>query len=80
MLFLVEERLKGVKYNIDFGWRRGGGDTKGEWIDMSTMKKGAVLQKCVNTFVVHCSFTTPFIKHKKRKKEKTENIPCVMAL
>ena len=37
MLFLVEERLDAIKYNIDFGGR--GGGTKGEGIGMSTIKK-----------------------------------------
>lgn len=40
MLFVnvVEERLGGLKYNINFGGR--GQGTKGEGIKMSTMQKG----------------------------------------
>ena len=40
MLFVnvVEERLKGLKYNIDFGGR--GQGTNGEEIEKSTMQKG----------------------------------------
>ena len=43
MLFVVKERIEGLKYNIDLGG--GGGDTQGEGIDMSTMamQKGAIL-------------------------------------
>ena len=41
MLFVVKERIEGLKYNIDFGGR--GGDTQGEGIDMSIMQKGAIL-------------------------------------
>ena len=32
----------------------GGRGTEGKGIGMSTMKKGSILQKCVNTFVPHC--------------------------
>ena len=35
---VVEERLGGLKYNIDFGGRSQG--TKGEGTEMSTMQKG----------------------------------------
>ena len=52
MLFSVEERLDDIKYNIDFGG--GGRETEGKGIGMSTIKNGAILQKCVNTFVPHC--------------------------
>ena len=40
MLFVnvVEERLGGLKHNIDFGGRSQG--TKGEGTEMSTMQKG----------------------------------------
>ena len=41
-------------------WGRGWG-REGKGISISTMQKGAILQKCVNTFVPHCSF------HKKKK-------------
>ena len=40
MLFEAKERLKGLKYNIDFGG--GSGGTQGEGIGMSTVKKGAI--------------------------------------
>ena len=40
MLFLVEERLDGMKYNIDFGGR--GGGTQGKGIGMPTMKNGPI--------------------------------------
>ena len=53
MLFSVEERLDDIKYNIDFGGR----GTEGEGIGMSTMQNGAILLKCVNTFVPHFSVT-----------------------
>ena len=33
----------------------GGRGKEGKGIGMSTMKNGAILQKCVNTFVPHCS-------------------------
>ena len=45
MLSEVKERLEGSKYNIDFGGK-----------GMSTIQKGAILRKCLNTFVPHCSF------------------------
>ena len=54
MLFEVKERLEGLEYNIDFGRREWG--TQGKGIGMSTMQKGAILQKCLNTFVPYCSF------------------------
>ena len=43
---LSEVRLEGPKDNTDFG---------GKGIGMPTMQKGAILQKCPNTFVPHCS-------------------------
>ena len=52
MLSEVKERLEGPKYNIDFG-RKGLG-RQGKGIGMPTMQKGAILQKCLNTFVPHC--------------------------
>ena len=54
MLFEVKERLEGLEYNIDFGGGSGGKQGKG--IGMFTMQKGAMLQKCLNTFVPCCSF------------------------
>ena len=45
MLSEVKKRLEGPKFNIDFG---------GKGISISTMQKGAILRKCVNTFVPHC--------------------------
>ena len=44
MLFVVKERLEGLKYNIDFGG--GGGGTQGEGIGMSTIQKGAIVPHC----------------------------------
>ena len=52
MLSEVKERLEGPKYNIDFGGRGGGRQGKG--IGKSTIQKGAILRKCLNTFVPHC--------------------------
>ena len=49
MLSEVKKRLEGPKFNIDFGWGR-----QGKGISISTMQKGAILRKCVNTFVPHC--------------------------
>ena len=45
MLSEVKKRIEGPKFNIDFG---------GKGISISTMQKGAILRKCVNTFVPHC--------------------------
>jgi len=53
MLSEVKNRLVGPNFNIDFGGRGWGRQGKG--IGISTMKKGAILRKCVNTFVPHCS-------------------------
>ena len=53
MLSEVKERLEGPKYNIDFFGEGLGRQGKG--IGMSTMQKGAILWKCLNTFVPHCS-------------------------
>ena len=52
MLSEVKERLEGPKYNIDFGGRGGGRQGKG--IGKSTIQKGAILWKCLNTFVPLC--------------------------
>ena len=54
MLSEVKERLEGPKYNIDFVGGRGGG-RQGKGIGKSTIQKGAILWKCLNTFVPHCS-------------------------
>ena len=51
----VKERLEGPKYNIDFGEGRGGG-RQGKGIGKSTIQKGAILRKCLNTFFPHCRF------------------------
>ena len=51
MLPKVKERLEGPEYNIDFGWMGWGRQGKG--IGMSTMEEGAILRKCLNTFVPH---------------------------
>ena len=54
MLSEVKERLEGLKYHLDFRergwWNTGGGDRY-----MFTVEKGVILQKCLNTFVPHCS-------------------------
>ena len=55
MLFVVEEKLKGLKFNIDFGGR-GEVQRRPGGIEMSTMQTGAILGKCLNTFVSHCSY------------------------
>ena len=52
MLSEVKKRLEGPKFNVDFGGRGWGRQEKG--ISISTMQKGAILRKCVNTFVPHC--------------------------
>ena len=57
MLSEVKERLEDPKYDIDFG-RIGVGVDRGirkKGIGMSTTQKGAILRKCLNTFVPHCS-------------------------
>ena len=41
MLFVVKERLEGLKYNIGFGGR--GWGTQGKGIGMSSVQKGAIL-------------------------------------
>ena len=53
MLSEVKKRLEGPKFNIDFGGGRGWG-RQGKGIGISTIQKGAILRKCVNTFVPHC--------------------------
>ena len=59
MLSEVKERLEGPKYNIDFG---------GKGIGMSTMLKGAILWKCLNTFVPHQGLETKEIESQPRLK------------
>ena len=54
MLSEVKKRLEGPKYNIDFGGGGRGLGRQGKGISISTMQKGAILRKCVNTFVPHC--------------------------
>ena len=54
MLSEVKEKLDGPKYNIDSGGRGWGRQEKG--IGMSTMQKGAISRKCLDTFLPHCSF------------------------
>ena len=49
MLFLVEERLDAIKYNIDFGGK--GGGTKGEGIGMSTIKTLGPFYRSVSTLL-----------------------------
>ena len=66
MLSEVKKRLEGPKFNIDFGGRGWGRQGKG--ISISTMQKGAILRKCVNTFVPHCSYKR-HIHHKKSQKK-----------
>ena len=54
MLSEVKERLEGLKYHLDFverGWWNIGERDR----YMFTMEKGVILQKCLNTFVPHCS-------------------------
>ena len=47
MLFVVKGRLEGEKHDIGF---------LGEGVAMSTVEKGAILQKCLNTLslIVAC--------------------------
>ena len=52
MLSVVKEGLEAPKFNIAFGGR--GWVRQGKRISISTMQKGAILRKCVNTFVPHC--------------------------
>ena len=55
MLFVVKGGLEGEKHDIGI-WERGGGVTLGEGIAMSTVEKGAILQKWLNTLslIVAC--------------------------
>ena len=56
MLFVVNGGLEGEKHDIGILGRGGGGVTLGEGIAMSTVEKGAILQKCLNTLslIVAC--------------------------
>ena len=55
MFVLVEQRRDGLKCNIGLGGGGGGGGTLTQVrIDMSTIQKGVILWKCLNTFVPHC--------------------------
>ena len=53
MLFVVEERLEGFKYNIALGGGGGGTKAEGTKKDLSTTKKRGIL----NTFVPLCSLS-----------------------
>ena len=54
MLAEVNERLEGPKIQHWVLEGRGWG-TQGKGIGMSTMQKGAILRKCLNTYVPHCT-------------------------
>ena len=56
MLFVVNGGLEGEKHDIGILGKGGGGLTRGEGIAMSTVEKGAILQKCLNTLslIVAC--------------------------
>ena len=56
MLFVVNGGLEGEKHDIGILGKGGGGVTLGEGIAMSTVEKGAILQKCLNTLslIVAC--------------------------
>ena len=60
MLSEVKKGLEGPKFKIDFGEEGLGRQGKG--ISISTMQKGAILWKCVNTFVPNCSFMSISVK------------------
>ena len=49
-----QERLEGL--NTTLILEGGGKGTQGEGIGMSTVQKGCILKKCLNTFVPHCGF------------------------
>jgi len=54
MLFVVEERHEGEKYNNDFGGRGlGVGGHRGEGIDMSTMEKRGSAPTLLSTLIVY---------------------------
>ena len=52
MLSEVEKDLRVQNSTLILGGRGWGRQGKG--ISISTMQKGAILRKCVNTFVPHC--------------------------
>ena len=56
MLFVVNGGLEGEKHDIGILGKGGGGFTLGEGIAMSTVEKGVILQKCLNTLslIVAC--------------------------
>ena len=49
MFFEIKERLEGLKHIGFFG----GWGTQREGVGMSTVQKGAILRKCLNTLVFH---------------------------
>ena len=49
MLFVVNGGLEGEKHDIGTLGKGGGGVTLGEGVAMSTVEKGAILEKCLNT-------------------------------
>ena len=57
MLSEVKKDLRVQNSTLILGGRGWGRQGKG--ISISTMQKGAILWKCVNTFVPHCSFSLP---------------------
>ena len=71
MLSEVKKKLQGPKFNVDFGGRGWGRQGKG--ISISTVQKGAILWKCVNSFVPHCRYTTT------KPTLKIECVRCVPA-
>ena len=54
MLSEVKKDLRVQNSTLILGGRGWGRQGKG--ISISTMQKGAILRKCVNTFVPHCSY------------------------
>ena len=71
MLFVVKERLEGLRKTLIL-WG-GGGGTQGEGIGMSTVQKGAILLKCLNTFVPHCSFRTTGFRNARHLHRYSDN-------
>ena len=59
-----KKRREDPKFNIGFGesWGR-----QGKVISISTTQKGAILRKCVNTFVLIVAKVTPVFKKGARK-------------
>ena len=58
MLSEVKKKTWGSKIQHWFWGGRGWG-RQGKGISISTMQKGAILRKCVNTFVPHCRYVPP---------------------